>query len=265
MKGRTLQNRFSPRGLLILGFTLAVPAVFLFLPPLPQWASYHAFADRRSFLGIPNFLDLISNIPFLLVGIMGLGVRLRPRFAFRDSAEEWPYLIFFLGVVLTALGSAYYHLAPDNSRLVWDRLPMALAFMAFFAAVITERISIKAGLYLLLPLIILGAASVLYWHYSELRGAGDLRPYALVQLYPLLAIPLILLLYPPKYTHSGYLWWALIFYVLAKGFELLDAEIFSLGHIVSGHTLKHLAAALAAYWLVRMLQKRRPQPAPLGH
>ena len=249
------------RRLLIPGLGLVAIAIALALPPIPQDTSYHDFADRREWLAIPNFLDVISNLPFVLTGILGLSFLWRRRKnggIFVESSEQWPYVVLFMGVALTGFGSAYYHLAPDNARLTWDRLPMTLIFTSFFAATIAERVSLKAGLRSLLPLVGLGIGSVVYWHLSELRGAGDLRPYILVQFYPLLTIPLLALLFPPRYTRSVDLLIIAAIYAAAKVFELLDAAIFSLGRIASGHTLKHLLAAAAACWILRMLQKRRP-------
>lgn len=248
--------------------TLAVVVVALLLPPIPQPQAYHNFADHRSFLGIPNFGDVISNVPFAVFGLWGLlfwlrSFRLRTTAGqdphFLDSRERWPYLVVFLGILLTAFGSSYYHLDPSNARLVWDRLPMTIAFMSLVAAIVVERISLRAGLWLLPILVLIGMGSVLQWSISELRGAGDLRFYAVVQAYSLLFV-LIALLLPPRYTRSSDLAIVAGFYVLAKVLELLDKPIFTLGHIVSGHTLKHLAAAAAGYWILRMLQKRRALP-----
>jgi hypothetical protein len=168
-------------------------------------------------------------------------------------------MIFFLGIASTSAGSSWYHLAPDNARLVWDRLPMTIAFMALFAAMISERIDLRAGLRWLVPLLLVGLASVLYWHWTEQSGAGDLRPYAAVQFFPLLAIPLLLLLFPARYTRTGDIWVALAWYALAKLFEELDGPIYDLSaRIVSGHTLKHLAAAASAWTFLRMLRRRGP-------
>ncbi|MDH4232833.1 MAG: alkaline phytoceramidase, partial [Nitrospirota bacterium] len=158
----------------------------------------------------------------------------------------------------TGLCSVYYHLSPDNTRLFWDRLPMAIAFMAFFSSVIAERINLKAGIMSLFPLVLMGMASVIYWWFTEINGRGDLRPYILVQYYPMLAIPVIMLLFPPLYSRSRNLIGVFIFYGLAKIFELLDAEIFSLGQIVSGHSLKHLASAAAAFCIIQMIRLRSP-------
>jgi hypothetical protein len=240
-----------------------VGGVFLH-SPVPQSESYHHFADRRSFLGIPNCLDVLSNAAFLVVGFLGLWFLFRPEKTgnlnlFLARAERWPYAIFFLGVALTAFGSAYYHLAPQDSRLVWDRLPMTVGFMAFLAAMIAERISVRLGIQLLIPLLAVGAASVLYWQWTQLRGVGDLRFYIVVQLYPFLAFLLLLALFTPRYSGTAYLLVAVGLYALAKLFELLDRQIFALTGALSGHTLKHLTAGAATYAILRMLKSREPQ------
>jgi hypothetical protein len=161
-------------------------------------------------------------------------------------------------VGLTAFGSAYYHLHPDNDRLMWDRLPMSVAFMSLVAAVLAERIDNKLGTWLLLPLIVAGVASVLAWHWSEQQGRGDLRPYYFVQFYPMLALPLLLLWLPSRYLKTSDFLLALGWYVVAKLCEHPgDVPLYQLGHVVSGHTLKHLAAAAGAYWILRTIDRRR--------
>ncbi len=245
---------------LICAVLFASAVVVLFLPHVPQAANYHQFADPRSWLGIPNWLNVVSNLPFLLAGILGmrflLGSSGSGEHRLLDSRERWPYVLFFLGVTLVFFGSSYYHAGPGNERLVWDRLPMTLAFTALVSAVIAERISVTSGIRSLPLLLAAGAASVLYWRFTELRGSGDLRFHGIVQFGSLVTISLLLVLFPPRYTRSLDFAAALGFYVLAKILESLDRQIFSLGHQVSGHTLKHLAAALSAYWILRMLQRR---------
>jgi len=245
----------------LLATTLVVVLAAFFLPPIPQPADYHNFADRRGWLDIPNFGDVASNFGFAVVGLWGLVLLARLRTgapSFVDPRERYPYILVFLGVLLTAFGSAYYHLAPDNRRLAWDRLPMTIVFTSIVAALIAERISLRAGLRLLVPLIAIGVTSVLHWRASELRGAGDLRFYAAVQAYAFLILPLVLLLFPARYTRSRDWMVMAALYVLAKILELLDQPVFGLGHAVSGLSVKHLAAGLASYWILRMLMKRRP-------
>lgn len=247
----------------LVSLTLVLIIAAIFAPRLAQPRCYHNFADRRVWLGIPNFADVVSNAGFAIVGIGGLVILLRrsSRVQFVDSRERWPYVIVFAGMVLTAIGSSYYHLAPDNDRLLWDRLPMTIVFMALVAAMISERISVPIGLALLPLLLLVGIASVVEWHTSEINGASDLRFYAALQAYAVLLLLAILLL-PPRYTRSADLAVVVGFYVLAKITEAADRAIFAFGHVVSGHTIKHLAAAAAGLWILRMLEKRRPVEVP---
>ncbi|HTV58129.1 MAG TPA: alkaline phytoceramidase [Verrucomicrobiae bacterium] len=236
--------------------------VFL-LPAIPQPEAYHRFADTRAFLGIPNALNVVSNFFFLPVGLLGM------RFVshkwdkggtpFLDRRERLPYFVFFLGVTLTAFGSAYYHWHPDDRTLVWDRLPMAIGFGSLLAATIAERVNLRLGLRLLFPLLLIDAGTVIYWSTTQSSGHGDLRPYALAQFGSLLVIVLLVALYPARYTRGADLLIALGIYGIAKIFEAADRMIFSWGGIVSGHTLKHLVAALSVWWILHMLRHRAPR------
>jgi hypothetical protein len=244
----------------LAAFTILVIVAAVLLPRMPQPQSYHNFVDQRAWLGIANFGDVASNLLFALSGAWGLIFLFAQRGAerFIDPRERWAYFFVFLGLLLTALGSSFYHLAPDNGRLVWDRLPMTLAFMGLVSAMLSERVGIHIGFYSLPVLLLMGAGSVVLWWYSEARGAGDLRPYAAVQVYAVLALPVLLML-PPRYTRSWDFAVVFGFYVLAKICESADREIFALDqHTVSGHTLKHLAAGAAGFWILGMLYKREP-------
>lgn len=246
--------------------------------PIPQWESYHAFADTRTMQRIPNALNVLSNIPFALVGLLGIfflgrGPTLDPDASFRpgahtafDSYRERPaYVIFFAGVFLTAFGSAFYHLAPSTPRLFWDRLPMAIAFMSLFATVIAERISIYWSRNLLLPLVFAGIASVVAWRISEQNGAGDMRAYVFVQGFPMIALPLMMVLFRTRYTHGWMLLVVVLLYAGAKALEHFDAKVFeATGGQVSGHSLKHVVAAFASYVVVMMLKRRGLAPEQPG-
>jgi Ceramidase len=239
----------------IIAFTAVCAAAAFLLPAMPQPLDYHHFADRRSMLGVANFLNVASNIGLLLVGIAGLvGVfRRGPQFEF--TCERLPYAVFFLGMLLTAAGSAYYHLAPDNERLFWDRLPMT-TFMALVAAQIVDRINVRAGLALLVPMLLVGPASVIYWRATERAGVGNVLPYFILQVYFIVILLLIALLQPSRYTRGRGIYWAFALYVVAKILEWFDRDLFALGNLVSGHTLKHLAAAAASFVVCRMLMLR---------
>jgi len=233
-----------------------VTAVFTFIKPLSQPEAYHHFADSRRMLGVPNALDVLSNGAFCVVGLMGVfyvaGLLGTPG----NRAAHISYLTFFAGLFLTGLGSGWYHMEPDNGRLVWDRLPMTIAFAGFFCSVLSELVSPSLGLRLLAPLLLVGILSVFYWIATERQGRGDLRPYTLVQFLPMILIPVIFYLYESPLQYSFYVGALISFYILAKIFESLDKLIYSMGSPVSGHTLKHLSAAAGSLCLLIMLEVR---------
>ncbi|MCZ6474396.1 MAG: alkaline phytoceramidase [SAR324 cluster bacterium] len=256
----------TPMGWLVIWGVLALVlgVGFAFTAPLPQNAGYHDFADQRSLLGVPHFWNVVSNAVLLLAGLAGLvllaaGGRRGKPLRFRERTEGRLFFLFCLGVALTAVGSAYYHLAPDSARLFWDRLPLGLATACLPAMMVAERLRLgKLGRALLWGWVTLGPLSVLYWHLGELRGMGDLRPYGLVQFGAMLAVLLMLLTLPPRMSGSGHYGWALACYGLAKVCELADGSIFALGGLTGGHSLKHMLAGVAVALIVRMMRKRDP-------
>ncbi len=247
-----------------LGLSLTVAAaVALFVPPVAQWPEYHDFADRRAWLGVPNFADVASNLAFSLVGLLGV-IRLAGTRAplFLDPRERVPWSVFFLGLVLLGPASAWYHLAPDNAGLMVDRLAMSVVFMAWLAIHLGERLGPRLGLMTLPWLQALGAAAVLYWYASELAGRGDLRAWGYVQFWPVLLILLLVWRTPPRYSRSADVPVVFAFYAAALLAEWLDRAILEWTGLVSGHTLKHGLAALGAYWAYRWLRLRRPMADP---
>ncbi len=161
-----------------------------------------------------------------------------------------------MGVALTAAGSAYYHLAPDNETLFWDRLPMTIAFMGLVCSQIVDRMSIRAGLALLVPMLMVGAASVIYWRVTERAGIGNVVPYGVLQGYSVVVLLLLAVLKPSRYTHGKLLYWVFAWYVLSKILETYDTQILAWNEAISGHTLKHLAAAIAGIAVCVMLTRR---------
>lgn len=237
----------------LLVLAAAVVAALL-ADPVAQDPAYHRFADRRTLLTVPNFFNVVSNLALLVVGIIGL----RSIALCKDLGEtSVAWRVFYAGVLLTAFGSGYYHLEPNNETLVWDRLPMTMSFMSFVAIVVGEYLSPRLGSRLLVPLLIVGAGSVFYWGWTELLGRGDLRAFALVQFLPMLLIPVIVLLHRERSELGPYVAGMMVFYIAAKLFEFFDAAIFAPGGLVSGHTLKHLAAAMAPACLLYALRQRR--------
>ncbi len=242
---------------ILVWLLLSVAAVgaVCWLEPIAQDPRYHRFADGRSWLGIPNFADVSSNLGFCLVGALGLG-RLgrspRQAWSLQRIERDLPRVALFAGLCLTGVGSGYYHGHPDNARLVWDRLPMTVVFLSLLALVISERIDRRLGFCLEFPLLGLGVASVWYWHWTESLGRGDLRPYGLAQFYPPFGILLLLVLFPARLDTLASWGLAAVFYTLAKVFEWQDASVFQTTGCVSGHTLKHLMATAAACFIYRI-------------
>jgi hypothetical protein len=237
---------------------LAIVAVAL-LPPIPQDPAYHDFVDQRTLHGIPNFWNVASNVAFVLAALPGLLLLTGKQPLTGGLPELRPaYLVFFTGVLLTGFGSAYYHLDPSNASLVWDRLPMTLAFMAFFSMIVGEYLSPGPGRALLWPLLVVGVLSIVYWHITESGGHGDLRPYALVQFLPMILIPMILLMFRPRLNGSIFLWCMIAAYVVSKIAEHYDAEIYAVLGTWSGHTIKHLTAAVGTLFIYVALRRRQP-------
>ena len=244
---------------MLIAMFVAALAAASSVDPIPQDPGYHAFADTRGLLGIPNLADTFSNIGFAVAGLLGMRivVGIGGRRRFPERIDALPYLLFFAGVACVGAGSAYYHLAPDTTRLFWDRLPMTVAFMSLFSAILADRVHREAATRYLLPLLIAaGVFSLMYWDMTEVKGHGDLRFYGFVQFFPVLALPLILWLFPRgRYTAGPYLLWVVLWYAAAKLLEYFDHEVFVLtGQLVSGHSLKHLAAAIAVFVVLRMLR-----------
>lgn len=227
---------------LLLAFISLAGIMFALLQePIPQSLEYHHFADDRNLYGVPNFWNVMSNLPFLIIAVSGIIFLLRKR---KDAGFDTASLMFFFGILLTGFGSAWYHLHPDNHTLIWDRLPMTIAFMAFFSVIIRDCVHPETGKKLLWPLLFLGILSVYYWQMTESRSQGDLRFYFLIQFLPMLLIPLVLLMFKCHGIPKRYFWLVLLAYVIAKVFELKDVEVFHMAGM-SGHTIKHFMAAVA--------------------
>ena len=231
-----------------------------FIPRISQDPTYHQFADARYILGIQNFWNVVTNLPFLFVGLAGLAVFRSHNQRRIASGLRLCFAIFLLGMTLVSFGSAYYHYTPSNTSLVWDRLPMTIAFMALLVMVIGDCISPKHTGKLLWPLLLLGVGSVWYWYATERAGAGDLRLYGLIQFFPVVLIPLTLVMFGAKSLRAGFLWATLATYVLAKVAEYFDAGLYTTTGVISGHSVKHLLAALSTFWIVLAFR----QPAKLS-
>ncbi|MEQ1807025.1 MAG: hypothetical protein ABL900_16730 [Burkholderiaceae bacterium] len=229
--------------------------------PVAQWDNYHAFADTRTWLGVPHAADVLSNAPFLIVGVWGW-LRLS------RSALDWPsrraWQLFCAALLSTSAGSTFYHWAPDNATLAFDRIPIAWACIALTSALLAEHVDARwAELRVLALGVVLATCAVGYWWVTEQRGSGDLRPYLFVQILPMLLVPLAIVLKLPARQSActpASAWWAVLgLYAAAKGMEVADHAVLGATGWVSGHTLKHLLAAAAAAWIVRAVVTREPR------
>jgi Alkaline phytoceramidase (aPHC). len=242
---------------ILTGIAVLAVITTLALEPIPQDPAYHEFADQRTLFGIRNFWNVITNLPFIIFGLAGLGFLSTDKLHGGLQPLIMNYRLFFAGAILIGIGSGGYHLHPANQSLVWDRLPITIAMMSLFSAVLGENISVHAGRLSLWLLIGAGIVSVAYWHVTEQAGHGDLRFYVLIQFLPLLLIPIIMRLFKSPFASNLMLLCMLIAYVLAKIAEVYDFEIYGSTGVLSGHSLKHLFASLAVWFFHLALRQRR--------
>ncbi len=243
----------------ILFFITLTGIVLLFaIGPICQDNRYHLFADDREMLDVPNFWNVISNIPFLIIGALGM-LFIKHKNKDRNIKTWLNSFVFFIGIFFTGIGSMYYHLHPTNQTLIWDRLPMTVSFMAFFSIVISKFICARSGARTLIPLVIVGLMSIIYWQMTASRGVGDLRFYALVQFLPIILIPVILVIFKFNTPLKKYFWLILFTYVMAKFFEASDLLIFDLTQCISGHSVKHIVAAIGPVIYLSVLYKSKTE------
>lgn len=258
------QSGNERRVLLLLLVTVVLLIVTFMMPRIAQDPAYHLFADSRGWMGIPNTRNVLSNITFVIVGVYGL-------FSIAGTGAtpilRRIYCLVFLGIFLTGVGSGWYHLSPDNDRLVYDRLPMVIIFMSFLTAVLAGWVGEQWAERLVLPLLLLGVASVLWWHHTEVAGRGDLRLYGFVQFYPMVLTPVLLLLQKrnPRLSFDTrrLLLWVVFWYLLAKAAEHWDELVFHTLGFMSGHSLKHLLSGIACLYIClyfRATYGRYPEP-----
>ena len=253
---------FSSKCGLLIVIIMVLFVLLMVQGPIVTPMRYLTLADNRQWLSIPNAWNVLSNIPFLIVGVWGLSVLFKPNvIVFRQPREKIFYVLFFFGVFLAGLGSMYYHWTPDYFHLMWDRFAITVAMTGFFCAIIAERISINFSRFILWPLLILSFFSVYYWYYSTTQNNEDIRIYVFFSVsLPALLIPIMLLLFKTNYTQSQYIWIAFIFFIIGRICEGYDLAIYKLfKYWLSGHTLKHLWMALSCLLILYYLKKRKIQ------
>lgn len=220
-----------------------------FMDPFPQVQTYHLFADQRSAFNLSRFMDVVSNVGFLLAGILGL-LQIKRTRSLPTPLQHW-LQYYSLSLIFVAAGSAWYHHAPSNHSLIWDRLPMTVSFSFFFALITATHLSLAFAKKILPMLLLIGIGVTTYWYLTELRGEGDLRFYAAFQFLGLGLACLIMTMFPARLLNKTPLVMTVLLYLLAKGFESADTLLFEFTQTISGHTLKHLISALGAYCVIQ--------------
>lgn len=217
-------------------------AFYWLLPLYPQPEHYHQFSGDQPIFGIPNFMNVASNIFYLLAGIMGI-IRVQNR---KLELPKIRWNAFFISLILVGLGSSYYHLSPSTYSLFWDRLPMSLGFALLSANFLAERYSTLKGKTPLFLLLGFSLYSVIHWHLGELIELGDLRLYGITQFATIGVIGTILIFRPHGIPLDRPYWILFIGYSIAKACEMLDPVIFTLSHeFLGGHVIKHLISGIA--------------------
>lgn len=229
--------------------------------PIPQNPAYHDYGDQRIIFGIPFFWNVVSNLPMLFIGLYGLRHGIRNYTRRPAGVARWIPLVLSGGIFITCFGSAYYHWMPGNDTLLWDRLPMTLMFMSLLSLLIYDYLGKQAGTVSFWLSIPAGIASVLYWHFTEAAGHGDLRPYALIQFFPMVAAPVLILSYPGKVPYVRFIFFLLGWYVVAKVCEHYDKAIYDSLGFWSGHTLKHLLGAIGLLYAMKIMDGWYPEAA----
>ena len=223
------------------------------LPSMAQPQAYHQFADQRPWLGVPHAANVLTNLPFLLVGAFGLALVWQRR---RGSSAAVGYAVLFVGVALTAFGSAWYHAAPSDTTLLWDRLPIALVFAGLVTGTLADRVPAWSGR-LAAAFVAMAIGTVLFW-----RATGNVLPYLVMQGCFVAVALVATASVPSTATHARGLYVVAAIYAIAVLCERFDAPIDAwTGGLISGHPLKHVLAAAALCAVVVMLRRRREQSA----
>ena len=247
-----MTSALQRREIYLLLAVVAAAGGWLLMPVIPQPQAYHGFADQRNFLSVPRAADVLSNLPFVAVGLFGFWRLARPARPLSGVAHT-SLFVFFTGFFLTGFGSGYYHWDPNDARLVLDRLPMTIAFAGLLGALVAERISQRSGLAMLFLILVVGPASVFYW-----KSTGDLSLYVMAQFGAMLATLVILCTTAPGSVAIPW-WQLLVWYAVAKVAEAADKFVWhSTGELFAGHAIKHLAAALGALAIANALRPARP-------
>jgi hypothetical protein len=245
-------KNLQPREKLLLAFILSLITIATISSPISELHGYLNFADQREALGLPRAMDVVSNLPFAGAGLIGLYLVLQ-----RPSEAQPKHLkafatIFFVGLIVTSIGSAWFHLQPlEGGRLAADRLGMLMAFTGLIGLAGALKVTLRAG-YFLVGVVAVAGASAIYLSHTN----GNVLPWAVVQFGGLTLILIFATLKSARNQPSIDLWWVVVVYAAAKGLEMADQPVFDwTQHLVSGHSLKHIVASLAAWPVITYFKR----------
>lgn len=235
----------------LMGATLCAMALAVFGPVSEQYADYHAFADQREALCVPSALNVLSNLPFLFGGLWGLRQVGRQAAAHTLNSRWWLAALFFAGLITTAIGSGVYHWAPTDFGLTMDRLGMVVAFAGLAAMAAADRISVRSGVWVAAWFAVAGVLSSWWW-----LQTSNLLPWAVLQGGGMLLIGSLAARRPEPGAWDLPLAQVIGLYIVAKLLEAADHSVMDLTQgVVSGHTLKHLVAAMVVLPVLQALPK----------
>lgn len=204
---------------------------------------YHDFVDERKFLGIPRFFDTVSNFGFFLVGFLFI------KEIFLKDEKDKNLIWIAIGTILVCFGSGYYHLMPEDSRLLWDRLPISIVFAGILSYSLhaNELIKVSWKKSFDIGYLVFSIMSVLIWYIGSLENKSWLSAYVFVQFGGMIILIYVSLIGKNKEFNQK-IFAVLIWYVVAKICEHFDSTIYQwTEQMISGHTLKHIFSAIALY------------------
>ena len=241
---------------LYIASLLSFIAIAIAYGPIPQPQEYHDFADDREFWSIPNTFDVMSNLVIIFPGIVGLAFVHERRGSSDIPVDETSiHITLFAGMILTFAGSVWFHLDPNDSTMLWDRLGMSVVIGSCISLIINDMLDRNLAAKIHIPILLASIISVIWWPVFD-----DLRIYFIVKHQPFIIFPILLLFGTRLYNKiSGY-YWGLSMFALATLFEFTDQLIFNLTGFISGHTLKHISAGIGLWFLMVMVRDRQKIP-----
>ncbi len=237
-------------------FAVAPLLIVAMMSPVLRGPAFHHYADARWLLGLPHAGDVLSNLPFVWVGIAGLIAARRA-----VGLPRGLVALFFAGILGIGLGSGAYHVHPTDATLVFDWLPIVIAVAFLVALVASDRVDRSLGRIAAVVLPTAGLVSVMWWWAGGGTDGGDMRFYATLQLLFIAMVPVMVLLYPKGRLPRADLLCGMVCFVLARLVNTRDASILDSTTLVSGHTVKHLMAGLAAWFVLRAVRRSATTPA----